>query len=198
MDSLNNFDLSNFLQQSFRTILDAQSHPGRVCHLESSDPEHAELSAMYAIIQTLCDNDTSLNLHESLKLDSYKQWMTYQVRAKQTESISADFLALPCNILNSLSLQDFNHGTLECPHLSSTLIIEVDALNTTNQNSIELNLSGPGIENHTKVAIDGISNDIWLERIQSRKDFPLGVDLLITYKDKFVAIPRSTILQMEV
>jgi alpha-D-ribose 1-methylphosphonate 5-triphosphate synthase subunit PhnH len=79
-------------------------------------------------------------------------------------------------------------GSALYPDAGATLV--TTATHGTGQ---RLRLTGPGIETHTDITLDGVA-DIWPRRAQSR--YPAGFDLFLICGGHVMGLPRST--QIEV
>ncbi|MFX7941987.1 phosphonate C-P lyase system protein PhnH, partial [Acinetobacter baumannii] len=75
----------------------------------------------------------------------------------------------------------------ERPDLSTTLIVECDAL----MGGRPLLATGPGIDGSIALAPQGLPPQFWQEREVLRPLLPLGIDLLLTAGTELLAIPRT-------
>lgn len=53
-------------------------------------------------------------------------------------------------------------------------------------------LTGPGIEMHSSLRIDGLPPSFWEERSRMTSRFPLGLDFVFTADGELAALPRTT------
>ena len=86
-----------------------------------------------------------------------------------------------------------NHGSLEEPNKSATVFYLVETLsNEVMENGQSIILQGPGIKEEQLVFFDTIGHqeiEYWKE---SRKNYPLGVDIYLIDKNGLICgIPRS-------
>jgi len=66
-----------------------------------------------------------------------------------------------------------------------------------NAGGMRLKLTGPGIKEVTYVNVDGL-NPAWIEsRNEWVSAFPLGVEMILSDANQFVALPRSTRIDLE-
>ncbi|MGI9450585.1 MAG: phosphonate C-P lyase system protein PhnH, partial [Geminicoccaceae bacterium] len=78
-------------------------------------------------------------------------------------------------------------GTSEYPERSTTILMQVQGLD----DSLGARLTGPGIETEARLTIDGMPPDFWSQWFANQRQFPLGVDLILTAGDRIAALPRS-------
>ena len=91
------------------------------------------------------------------------------------------------------ALEDFNCGTDEAPDKSATVILQVDRIFPEAEG---VTLSGPGIRDTVSILVDGVANDFWRQRQRQQALFPRGVDILFTAGDRFVGLPRTTMVEI--
>ena len=58
-----------------------------------------------------------------------------------------------------------------------------------------LRLTGPGIEDSSRLGITGLKPGFWAERAALAPLFPRGLDLILTCGDRLAALPRTTIIE---
>lgn len=179
-------------QTIFRIVLDTISRPGKQSSFHQSNRIKC---ARNLIIETLCDYDTSLFYQDRLVNSEVKDWIKYQVRTTVIENPKkADFICCDTDFANDLTLNTLLIGSLEMPHLSTTLIIQLDDSSILETNNLAM--KGPGIPNEISIEIPGLSQNFWKQRIALQDDFPLGIDMFLCYESKFLAIPRSTQIEL--
>jgi alpha-D-ribose 1-methylphosphonate 5-triphosphate synthase subunit PhnH len=172
-------------QQIFRGLLDAFSYPGRITICaEQNTP------AWLAILSALVDGET--NLADPEQLLPAELWQALEVRRAIPEKaayILLDGSKAPV-ILPQL-------GTLEAPEGGATILLIVTSLRVVNVGGLRLKLTGPGIKEFTYVNVDGL-NPAWIEsRNEWVSAFPLGVEMILSDANQFVALPRSTRIHLE-
>jgi len=172
-------------QQIFRGLLDAFSYPGRIKICAEKNA-----SAWLAILSALVDGETTLADPEQLLPADL--WQALEVRRAIPEK--AAYLLLDGSkapvILPQL-------GTLEAPEGGATILLIVTSLGTVNAGGMRLKLTGPGIKEVTYVNVDGL-NPAWIEsRNEWVSAFPLGVEMILSDANQFVALPRSTRIDLE-
>lgn len=176
----------------FRQVLAAMANPGTItdinidlCTPKSLDP------AAGAILLALLDFETPLwsdldNNSEDI------QWLKFHTGAPYTYIKNNALFGL-CHEYDTLELPDtFNCGDIESPHESTTLIIQTRGINKKKN----LCLTGPGIKNQTFLELKGIKQSFFNKRAEIFKDYPLGIDMIFVCATSFVAIPRTTKLEI--
>jgi alpha-D-ribose 1-methylphosphonate 5-triphosphate synthase subunit PhnH len=176
-------------QVSFRAILDALAHPGRIVELPRSlagSPPAPFGAAAASLALTLCDLDTPVWLDGASSLAS--DYLRFHCGAPITRNPAearfgfvADPAALP-------PLDAFALGTDEYPERSATLVIEVPSL-ASGRGTL---LRGPGIRDEQRLAVAGLPARFWTERAALSELFPRGIEILFVSGDALAALPRST------
>jgi alpha-D-ribose 1-methylphosphonate 5-triphosphate synthase subunit PhnH len=175
-------------QRTFRVLLNAMAHPGRIFRLEvniEAPPPFYRASAAVAL--ALVDFNTfawaDLPLHSEAV-----QWLRFHCGCPVAkESVFATF-ALVTDCRSLLPLNRFHPGTDESPGDSATLIVQVSDLTSAGG----LRLSGPGIQEAQYLAVSGLGKDFWDEWKVNHSLYPLGVDLILTRGEFLAALPRTT------
>ena len=176
-------------QAIFRTVLEAMAHPGRVVMVQGGLPAPpAPLSApAYALALTLFDLETPVWLDAGLRQGALLETLRFQcgcpIVAQPEDAgfaVIGDPLAMP-------TLAAFAPGTPEYPDRSATLILQVEALRSDG----DLTLTGPGIEQASRLGVDGLGVGFWDQWAANHGAFPQGVDLVLTSADQLAALPRS-------
>jgi alpha-D-ribose 1-methylphosphonate 5-triphosphate synthase subunit PhnH len=178
-------------RETFRAILDAMAHPGRVltldCILES--PTRLTLAAS-ATCLTLLDFETPL--WTDLPAGSATiSWLQFHCGISIVNDPSEAHFALMTDTPAMPSLTRFNMGTDEYPESSTTLIVQVDHLGPENGKR----LTGPGIETFSTLQVLGLPSRFWKERKNQSMVYPLGLDMIFTNDCKIAALPRTTIVE---
>jgi alpha-D-ribose 1-methylphosphonate 5-triphosphate synthase subunit PhnH len=173
-------------QASFRTIMNAMAHPGRICTIAAAlEPPPALMPASAAVLLTLCDFETTLFCDPVFpaEVGAYLRFHT-GARAAQTLG-NADFVVLAGP--DDLALDRAQQGTPDYPDRGATVVVQVPSLT----DGRALTITGPGIDEAGRLSVSGLSatfTDQW--RIK-RKRFPSGVDLVFACGNSLVALPRS-------
>lgn len=152
MELNNVVDLSNMLsgfrnptvdsQHTFRQVLDAMTHPGRVIPLDARIQVPKPLKrATAAVCLTLLDFETSLWMDMDEKSDA-AGWLRFHCGCPLVNSPSAACVGLISREYGTPSLDQFNSGKNEFPEQSATLVIQVSGFASGSGRS----LKGPGGE----------------------------------------------------
>jgi len=97
-------------------------------------------------------------------------------------------LALIGDAAQCPELASFAQGTLEYPDRSTTLMLQVESLET----ETGLTLSGPGIKETSSLCAAPLWPGFADQLRANRARFPQGVDLLFCAGNRIVGVPRST------
>lgn len=171
-------------QSAFRRILKAMSEPGVVVTLPSI-PAWGTLSpAATALLMTLADGETPVWLDPILRQTTLINNLRFHTGASLAAEPGAPFAVLTQGSAWDATL--FNPGDDLSPETSTTVIVEVGALN----GGLTLRLRGPGILESRAVA-PKLPPDLlhWLRERPHR--FPQGVDLIFTAGSQLMALPRT-------
>jgi len=177
-------------QRTFRAVLDAMAHPGRVVIAETPPAPAPLHPATAAACLTLLDFDTplwldpvattpdvvaSLRLHCGVPLASAPDAARFLVIAHASRLPSLDVL---------------DAGTDERPDLSATVVVQVDAL----AGGVGRRLTGPGIEGSRRLEVSGAAG-LWEAVRANAARFPRGVDVILCAGERLAALPRTTRLE---
>jgi alpha-D-ribose 1-methylphosphonate 5-triphosphate synthase subunit PhnH len=171
-------------QLLFRDLLRAFSYPGRVTANRAAGP-----LAWLALVAALVDGEVGLaDPHDLIGADLWPLLEASRGIPEQAGFIVADG-SRPLDFQPRL-------GTLEAPETGATLVLRVTALGEAAAAEGRLSLSGPGIPSQSGLAVAGLHPG-WLQaRAGWVAGFPLGVDLLLCDVCRFVALPRTTQVQV--
>ena len=173
-------------QASFRAVLDAIAHPGRIVRMSASLPPSLPLgTATAAVALTLCDGDTPVWLDAAAA--GAASYLTFHCGAPLVATSGAASFAFVANPAALPPLDSFALGSDEYPERSATLVIEVENL----ANGDGVSLRGPGIRGETRLAVAGLPARFWAERAVLAELFPRGLDMVFACGDSLVAVPRS-------
>ncbi|QRM54322.1 phosphonate C-P lyase system protein PhnH [Sinorhizobium sp. BG8] len=176
-------------QAVFRTLMDCMARPGTIGRIETVVRPPKPLSpAAGAVALTLCDHETPVWLTPALAKSSLPQWLAFHAGATVTEDKHlARFAFVEAGApMPGLSL--FAQGTQEYPDRSTTLVVELDAL----EGGQSLLLKGPGIRDEATIAPIGLPETFLLLWTANRQGFPRGVDLVLVAGERVVCLPRTT------
>jgi alpha-D-ribose 1-methylphosphonate 5-triphosphate synthase subunit PhnH len=179
-------------QATFRCLLKAIAHPGRIVMAPEGLPVPPAplLAPAYAAALTLLDFETPLWLDEALATPEVIDSLRLHCGCPIAPQAQARFALLAGP---GAPLAGFDQGTPEYPDRSATLIWQVESLATDRG----VLLTGPGIRSGTRLQVSGLPDDFWQLWGMSHRQFPLGVDVVFVTTDRLAALPRSTEVSIE-
>lgn len=188
-------DAVTHAQTVFRSVMDAMARPGSQGVIDVPVAPPAPLGvAAGALLLTLSDHDTPIWLTPVLAKSALPGWIGFHTGASLTSTKSDAKFAFVEAGAPVPSLTQFALGTQEYPDRSTTLVVEIAAL----EGGQPLQLSGPGIRDIAMIAPKGLPETFLRQWADNRALFPRGVDLVLTCGPRFIALPRTTkIREME-
>jgi alpha-D-ribose 1-methylphosphonate 5-triphosphate synthase subunit PhnH len=193
-------------QRSFRGLLDAMSRPGRVVSLPAAategivPPGDAIGLGATALLLTLLDADTTLQLAGGLAGDAAAAYLRFHTGVRLTAEGGADFTLARAADVDERLCSGLALGSDEAPQRGATLIVEVDALADAPHDGAEgvrLCLRGPGIESLQRCGVSGLGRPFWEWRLGLQSLMPRGIDLVMTCGTRLAALPRSTRITLD-
>lgn len=166
--------------QTFRAVLNAMAHPGRIETVSAAQPPLPMDPAAGAVLLTLADHETKVFLAPSIDSDAIRSWLTFHTGAPLLASGAADFAIGHWDEL--LPIDQYQIGTAAYPDRSVTLVVTQPAL--TDKGTV---ICGPGIQSTASLNIP----DTALLDFNANRS-PLGIDMIMTAGDQLAAVPRST------
>ena len=176
-------------QATFRCVLDAIAHPGRIVVVpQPPEPPPPLAPAAYALALALADFETPV-------------WLDAPLRAAPTVGESLRFhcgtpivadperaaFAFVADAAAAPALDAFAAGTPEYPDRGATVVLQAAALGV----GPGVGLTGPGIDGGTRLAVAGLAADFWQQWAGNHALFPQGVDVIFVAGDQLAALPRS-------
>ncbi|MDX0158783.1 phosphonate C-P lyase system protein PhnH [Sinorhizobium meliloti] len=181
-------------QSVFRSLMDCFARPGIIGRLSTVAAPPAPLGeASGAVALTLCDHDTPVWLSPALSKSSAPKWIAFHTGAGVTDTKDEPRFAFFEKGAAVPGFDQFALGTQEYPDRSTTLVVEVEAL----EGGQPLIGRGPGIKNGIVIAPKGLPDvflDLWAA---NRAIFPRGIDLVLTAREAVLCLPRTTKLERE-
>ncbi|MBN2221970.1 MAG: phosphonate C-P lyase system protein PhnH [Vallitaleaceae bacterium] len=179
--------------KAYRKLVHACSYPGEKVSLTEYSKKnelHFGLSdALVLFAYMLLDAEVNFSVvgEGSNEITHQLMNLTYSKRADYYE---ADFILITKDAQETEvedALSKVKVGSLVDPHLSATVIYEIDSLDE----GIPYEIKGPGIKDchtiHLQTSVEW--NRI---RKEKNKEFPLGIDLyFIDKKNQLLALPRT-------
>ena len=176
-------------QAVFRQVMNALARPGVKTAFDGlTEPPEPLLATVGSIAATLFDHDTKIWLDPVLsRNEAVAGWLTFNTSAPVTrQTLDADF-AVVADGTAVPSLESFSQGTQEYPDRSTTLIIQIEALD----GGPELRLTGPGIKDAASIAPKGLPDHFLDQWAGNRSRFPRGVDVILASADGIIGLPRT-------
>jgi alpha-D-ribose 1-methylphosphonate 5-triphosphate synthase subunit PhnH len=177
-------------QATFRCLLEAIAHPGRIVTAPPGLPVPPAplLPPAYAAALTLLDFETPLWVDPSLATLAVIDSLRLHCGCPIVPQEYARFALLS---KSGAPLAAFDQGTPEYPDRSATLIWQVDEL----AGDRGARLTGPGIWSSMRLHVEGLPADFWALWGMCHRQFPLGVDVVFVTTDRLAALPRSIEVQ---
>lgn len=173
-------------QASFRAVLDAMAHPGRIVTMPARLPSSLPLgTAAVAVALSLCDGDTPVWLDAAAA--GAASYLTFHCGAPLAATPGEASFAFVAGLAALPPLDSFALGSDEYPERSATLVIEVESL----ADGDGVRLRGPGVRSETLLAVAGLPARFWAERGALAELFPRGLDMVFACGDRLAAVPRS-------
>ena len=185
-------------QATFRSILDAMAHPGSVFTLPVRPAPVGSLGpAAVAAALTLVDNDTPVWLDPVARTEAVGDFLRFHCGCPFVERPDQATFGFVADPTGCLPLWSFALGTPEYPDRSSTVIFQVETLQSVETGSPRTGarLTGPGIETEARLAVAPLSDGFWDQAKANHSFFPLGIDILFVCDDRIAALPRSTTIE---
>jgi alpha-D-ribose 1-methylphosphonate 5-triphosphate synthase subunit PhnH len=170
------------------------SQPGRIVPMTAELPlPPAPLApAAYALALTLLDHETPVWLGPELCCGEVEASLRFHCGCPLVaERDRAAFAFLAAE--DPVGLAGFALGTPDYPDRSTTLVLAVAELAVDGEGTVRL--TGPGIREAHRLRAVGLAADFWSELQESRRHYPLGLDLVLVAGDRIVALPRTTVVE---
>lgn len=185
-------------QQVFRSVLEAMARPGRVQALDATalaGMDDAGLGrARCAVLLALLDAETRVWLHPGLAQAGARAHLQFHTGVRiAPDAEGAAFVVADAGAVDAAWWERLPRGSDAAPQDGATLVVEVPAL----ERGPALALRGPGIERVQRLQVDGLRAGFWQARVALEREFPLGVELILTCGDRLAALPRSTRVTLE-
>jgi len=178
-------------QATFRCVLEAIAHPGRIVTVPERlpSPPAPLLAPAWATVLTLLDFETPLWVDPSLAAPAVIDSLRLHCGCPIVEQAKARFALLAGP---GAPLAAFHQGTPEYPDCSATLIWQIESL-SPGRGAL---LTGPGIRTGTRLDVRGLPEDFWTQWGMNHRQFPLGVDVMLVTGNQLAALPRSIGVQV--
>ncbi len=171
-------------QDLFRLALGAMSEPGTLHDVGVGPALDTFCPASYALCLTLLDGDTPVWLAPAFDTPVIRANLAFHCGCPVVaDPGQAAFAFLAADDLEALP--GFSTGTDRDPHLSCTVIVQLDDL----QSGHATTWQGPGILDKRSMRLP-LPAAFWLQRNASA--FPQGLDYFFTTGRQLAGLPRST------
>ena len=168
---------------TFRVLLQAMSHPGRVYPLPDFPQDWP---TAVGFLGSVMDNEVGFAVIGDLELEKSIGAYTGSRRVAPED---ADYLVIG-NGFGSEKLTQVKRGSLEYPDTGATILYLVEEVREGNGDIV---LSGPGVDGTASLQIKGLPIAELHRLRQVNSEFPLGVDAVFLDEHKRIAcIPRSS------
>lgn len=176
-------------QAAFRALLAALSEPGTLQQVASEiAPPEGLATATATALLTLADYETPVWLPETLRNGPAGAWLRFHCGAALVDDPIEAAFAVIDGTADEPELSAFNLGTDQFPDRSTTVIVQVAAL----ENGPAIVLAGPGIPASRNIAPQGLRAGFIDELRENGARYPLGVDVLLAHGTGLIGLPRST------
>ncbi|MCX7231571.1 MAG: phosphonate C-P lyase system protein PhnH [Burkholderiales bacterium] len=176
-------------QAVFRALLTALSRPAAAVPCPAVAPDVPGLApAAAALLLALTDPETPVWWEGA----DASAWLRFHSGAPVAQRRDAAVFALvvePAALGRAGGrLADFALGTDVSPERSTTLIVQLPALD----GGPPMRASGPGLAAPVTLAPAGLPDGFWAQWADNHARFPSGVDLVLVAGDAIVGLPRTT------
>jgi alpha-D-ribose 1-methylphosphonate 5-triphosphate synthase subunit PhnH len=176
-------------QAAFRALLAALSEPGTFQQVASEiTPPEGLTTATATALLTLADYETPVWLPEALRNGPAGAWLRFHCAAALVDDPTEAAFAVIDGAADQPKLSAFNLGTDQFPDRSTTVIVQVAAL----EDGPAVTLAGPGILGSRNIAPQGLRSGFTDELRENGTLYPLGVDVLLAHGAGLIGLPRST------
>ncbi len=168
---------------TFRVLLQAMSHPGRVYPLPDF-PLDSQVAVEF--LGSIMDSEVGFAVIGDSELEKA---IGHRTGSRRVSPGEADFLVVG-NGSGSGELAGVKRGSLEYPDSGATILYLVEELRAGNGDII---LSGPGIDGTASLQIKGLPAGEAHRLQMVNSEFPLGVDaVFLDGNGRIACIPRSS------
>lgn len=173
-------------QQAFRAALDALSRPGQRVAVGQRVEGLDVGAAMAHLLLAVTDDDTAVWWQDGGEAAAH--WLRFHTGARVASAPHEAAFACVTQPGEMLPLRAFAQGSAASPEFSTTLLIEVPALDE----GAALQWHGPGIQGARTVRIAGLPAAFATGWQENHAAFPQGVDVIFTCGAEAIGLPRTT------
>jgi alpha-D-ribose 1-methylphosphonate 5-triphosphate synthase subunit PhnH len=173
----------------FRAVMQAMARPATAIALPATLAAQPPLPPeLAAIALALTDFETPVWLDEKLcatpEAARYIRFHTGARLVDRPDNADFAFVAEPAGMPD---LEAFAQGTPEYPDRSTTIVLQVSALD----GGTPMTFKGPGIRDTVTIAPRPVPGDLAVQMTTNRARFPRGVDIILAAPSAVAALPRS-------
>ena len=173
-------------QRTFKGLLEALAHPGQIYSpTVTLNPPDGLTPMCAAVCLTLMDLETTVWLQPSLP-NSVKYWLRFHTGCRFSDSPAAATFAVISDAFSQPDLKSFSWGSAEDPEKSTTLLIQVEDLDSGKAQQ----LNGPGILRSVALA-PALPETFWQQWASNHSAYPQGVDCFLFTQRSVVGLPRT-------
>ncbi|TWD76213.1 alpha-D-ribose 1-methylphosphonate 5-triphosphate synthase subunit PhnH [Variovorax beijingensis] len=186
-------------QAVFRSALQALSHPGRIVELshDAQAPSQGH-GASAALLLALLDPDCRLWLSPSLAGSDAAAWLRFHTGCVLVEEPAQAQFAWIGQGDACPPLDAFAQGSDAYPDQSATCVIDVMEVSAPAEgNQPCWTLRGPGIQDRTVLAVEGLAPAFAAQWSANHALFPRGVDVFLAAPRRIAGLPRTTRIEQE-
>ncbi|MFN3524310.1 MAG: phosphonate C-P lyase system protein PhnH [Phenylobacterium sp.] len=181
-------------QSVFRKVMEAVARPGTIADLSGAVEPPAGLEvASAAVALTLFDFETPVWIDPSLAGGETATWLRFHCGCPLTADTANAAFAVATDMAKAPPLSAFNQGDAKYPDRSTTLVLQVAAL----QGGRPVVLRGPGVKDQITVAPAGLPDGFWDQFETNTAQFQFGVDVLLVAGASLTALPRSVRVEIQ-
>ncbi|QQS13816.1 MAG: phosphonate C-P lyase system protein PhnH [Rhodospirillales bacterium] len=180
-------------QAAFRSIMDASARPGTIVDAGSNLPAFDGIDpAALCFLMALCDHETSLWLGSDRDHAAVFRYLKFHTGAGAARRPADAHFALITEPGHLPPLVTFATGDPEFPERSATILIQVPDLTS----GLPLRIAAPGIRDKITINVAGLDLRFWSAFAANRGLYPCGVDVILTARERLMALPRSVIVEL--
>lgn len=173
-------------QAIFRCVLESMARPGVRKDIPAMPYAPPPLNAAStAVALTLLDDSTPVWLDGAADTSKVREFLAFHCGCPIADRSGEATFAIVAGPMPSLDRFDF--GSDEFPENSTTVIVQVAALETGS----DICFAGPGIEDFAFMGDPGLTDGFWREWSDMGALYPCGVDLILTAQHRIACMPRS-------
>lgn len=172
-------------QQTFRALLDALARPGIFQTTAPLTPPEGLKPSCAAACLTLLDLETTVWLQPGIS-ESVRPWLLFHTGCRFTaQPQTADFAVID-DVETMPRLDEFSWGTAEYPEASTSLLIQLPALQATGSAILQ----GAGILDTIPIRTP-LHTGFWQQWQEMTANYPLGLDVWCFADRQVLGLPRT-------